>query len=349
MIIVWISLMLLCGMKRTQSEIVQQPDPVMMASVGENVTLRCIILQDHSDPITWYKQTAGHQPLAVAMMQKLAQTPVFFNNFKPSHFSLEVESGTCHLKIYNVTSSDEATYYCGWRKYETYFGRGTYLALKGSINNQHKSNVSVVQHPASQSVRSGDALTLICSVLSEHSTENIKMFWFRHDSGEKPVPEILYTHNQSLQCEKDFTHSCTFNLSINTVRQMDTGTYYCAVATCGKILFGNGTKINMVEPVDPLLIILCVLLGVCVVVIIAQIISSHNKERQYSKGLRNSERQHPSNQEQDTGQLNYAALNVIERKHRRVHRKAETPQDSVYSQVNNSSVTDLSTAEPVRQ
>ncbi|XP_073777167.1 novel immune-type receptor 13 isoform X1 [Danio rerio] len=322
----------------------------MMASVGENVTLRCIILQEHSDPITWYKQTAGHQPLAVAMTQKLAQTPVFFNNFQPSHFSIEVESETCNLKIYNVTSSDEATYYCGWRKYETYFGRGTYLALKGSKNNQHKSKVSVVQHPASHSVRSGDALMLICSVLSEHSTEDIKMFWFRSDSGDKPVPEILYTNNQSLQCESDFTHSCTFNLSINTVSQMDTGTYYCAVATCGRILFGNGTKINMVEPVDHLLIILGVLLGLCVVVIIAQIISRHIKERHYNdEGLYNSERRHPSNQEQDTGELNYAALNVIERKHRRVHRKAETPQDGFYSQVNYSSVTDLSTAEPARQ
>ncbi|XP_073777185.1 novel immune-type receptor 13 isoform X3 [Danio rerio] len=131
---------------------------------------------------------------------------------------------------------------------------------------------------------------------------------------------------------------------------MDTGTYYCAVATCGRILFGNGTKINMVEPVDHLLIILGVLLGLCVVVIIAQIISRHIKERHYNdEGLYNSERRHPSNQEQDTGELNYAALNVIERKHRRVHRKAETPQDGFYSQVNYSSVTDLSTAEPARQ
>lgn len=102
-----------------------------MASAGDNVTLRCFILIDHSDPITWYKQTAGHQPQAVAMVQKLVKNPIFFNNFESSHFSIETDSSKCHLTISNVTSSDEAMYYCGWRKYEIYFAGGTYLALKG--------------------------------------------------------------------------------------------------------------------------------------------------------------------------------------------------------------------------
>ncbi len=115
----------------THSEDFYQPDPVMMVSAGDNVTLRCFFLIDHTDPITWYKQTSGHQPRAVAMMQKLAKTPHFFENFKSSRFSIETDTEKCHLRISNVTSSDEAVYYCSWRKYETHFAGGTYLALKG--------------------------------------------------------------------------------------------------------------------------------------------------------------------------------------------------------------------------
>lgn len=104
--------------------------------------------------------------------------------------------------------------------------------------------MSVLQHPESEPVRSGDTVTLQCSVLYEHSNTDLRMFWFRSDSGQS-VPEILYTSNQSNQCETDSTRSCTFKLFKNIHSQMDTGTYYCAVVTCGKILFGNGTRINM--------------------------------------------------------------------------------------------------------
>uniref|UniRef100_A0A673GVR6 Novel immune-type receptor 13 n=1 Tax=Sinocyclocheilus rhinocerous TaxID=307959 RepID=A0A673GVR6_9TELE len=321
MMAMWISVMLLCEMCKypTHSKDFHQPDPVMMVSVGDNVTLRCFFLIDHTDPITWYKQTSGHQPQAVAMVQKLVKTPHFFDNFKSSHFSIETDTEKCHLRISNVTSSDEAMYYCGWRKYETHFAGGTYLALKGSKNNRYESKVSVLQHLESEPVRSGDTVTLQCSVLYEHSTTDIRMFWFRSDSG-KSVPEILYTHNQSNHCETDSTRSCTFKLFKNISSQMDTGTYYCAVVTCGKILFGNGTQINMVKPVDPLVIILGVLLGVCIIVITAQ--------------------------DHDAMELSYAALHFKEGKNRRVQRKGETPQDtSVYSQVNNPHETDHSVAE----
>ncbi|XDV37408.1 hypothetical protein PO909_007012 [Leuciscus waleckii] len=133
-------------------------------------------------------------------------------------------------------------------------------------------------------VHSGDTVTLMCSVLSEYNTADIRMFWFRSESGKS---EILYTQNKS---ETDSAQNCTFSLSKNIVSQVDTGTYYCAVVTCGKILFGNGTKLNMVKPVDPLVMILSVLLGVCVVVITAQAILSHKKEKYYCNKEKESEK-----------------------------------------------------------
>ncbi|XP_052470382.1 novel immune-type receptor 13 [Carassius gibelio] len=342
MMIMWISVMLLCETYPAHSKIVHQPDPVMVVSVGDNVTLRCFILMDHSDPITWYKQTSGHQPQAVAMVQKLAKTPHFFDNFESSRFSIETDTEKCNLRISNVTSSDEAMYYCGWRKYETYFAGGTYLALKGSQNHRYEFKVSVLQHPVSEPVQAGDTVTLRCSVLYEHSTKDIRMFWFRSDSGQS-VPEILHTHNYSNQCETDSTQSCTFKLSKNISSQMDTGTYFCAVVTCGKILFGNGTNINMVKPVDPLVIILGVLLGICVVVITAQAISSFKQEKYYNskeKMLQDTEKEHPSSQDHDAVMLSYAALHFKKANNRRVQRKGETPHKSVYSQINNPSVTE---------
>ncbi|XP_026103970.1 uncharacterized protein LOC113075460 [Carassius auratus] len=212
----------------------------------------------------------------------------------------------------------------------------------GSQNHRYESKVTVLQHPVSEPVQSGDTVTLRCSVLYEHSTKDIRMFWFRSDSGQS-VPEILHTHNYSNQCETDSTQSCTFKLSKNISSQMDTGTYYCAVVTCGKILFGNGTNINMVKPVDPLVIILGVLLGICVVVITAQAISSFKKEKYYNskeKMLQDTEKEHPSSQDHDAVMLSYAALHFKKANNRRVRRKGETPQESVYSQINNPSVTE---------
>ncbi|XP_052005701.1 tyrosine-protein phosphatase non-receptor type substrate 1-like [Xyrauchen texanus] len=246
MMILWISVMLLSKMYTAYSEVVHQPDSVVTVSVGDNVTLHCsVLIEDHSDPIVWYKQTSGHQPRVVLLVQKFAEKPHFYNEFQSSRFTVERAHEICHLKISNVISSDEAMYYCGWRKYETVFAEGTYLALKGSQNNQHKFNVSIHQHPVSVSVYPGDTVTLLCSVSSKHTTADMTMFWFRSDSG-KSVPEIIYTRNQSDQCEIDtFKQNCTYNLSKNIVSQTDTGTYYCALVTCGTILFGNGSKTKM--------------------------------------------------------------------------------------------------------
>ncbi|XP_051505139.1 uncharacterized protein LOC127412637 [Myxocyprinus asiaticus] len=332
------------------SEVVHQPDSVVTVSVGDNVTLRCSVLkEDHSDPIVWYKQTSGHQPRVVVLVQKFAGKPQFYNEFKSSRFTIERAHEICHLKISNVISSDKAMYYCGWRKFETVFAGGTYLALKGSQNNQHKFNVSIHQHPVTESVYPGVTVTLLCSVLSKHTTADMKMFWFRSDSG-KSVPEIMYTRNQSDQCEIDtFRQSCTYNLSKNIVSQKDTGTYYCAVVTCGKILFENGTKTNMgcadrpslsynisyVQPMDPVVIVLGELLGVCMALITIQAVLSHKKKRHYfNTVLQDIEKEHPSSQDCDAVLLNYTAIHFKERKIRRGRVKGEVPQDSVYTSVN---------------
>ncbi|XP_051514486.1 uncharacterized protein LOC127418134 [Myxocyprinus asiaticus] len=211
------------------------------------------------------------------------------------------------------------------------------LSKMRSQNNQHKFNVSIHQHPVSESVHPGDTVTLLCSVLSERRTPEIRMFWFRSDSG-KSVPEIIYTRHRSNQCEIDsFMQSCTYSLTKIIVNQTDTGTYYCAVITCGRILFGDGTKINMIKQVDPVVIVLGVLLGVCVAIISSQAVLSHKKERyncNREKELRDIKKEQPSSQDCDAVHLNYAALHFKKGKTKRERMKGEPPRDSVFTSVN---------------
>jgi len=40
------------------------------------------------------------------------------------------------------------------------------------------------------------------------------------------------------------TQSCVYNLLKSNISDSDAGIYYCAVAACGEILFGEGTQLN---------------------------------------------------------------------------------------------------------
>uniref|UniRef100_A0A3Q2X9G0 Immunoglobulin subtype domain-containing protein n=1 Tax=Haplochromis burtoni TaxID=8153 RepID=A0A3Q2X9G0_HAPBU len=78
--------------------------------------------------------------------------------------------------------------------------------------------------------------------------------------------------------------SCVYRLSKN-ISSSDSGTYYCAVATCGEILFGNGTKLdsrvftfNTVsetrvwsQTASSIIFLLCTVLAISLIVIVALI------------------------------------------------------------------------------
>uniref|UniRef100_A0A668V9S7 Ig-like domain-containing protein n=1 Tax=Oreochromis aureus TaxID=47969 RepID=A0A668V9S7_OREAU len=72
------------------------------------------------------------------------------------------------------------------------------------------------------------------------------VFWFRPGS-DQLHPSIIYTdgnrHSES-EIISDSQERCLYRFSKN-VSSSDAGTYYCAVATCGEILFGNGTKLDI--------------------------------------------------------------------------------------------------------
>ncbi|XP_068571636.1 uncharacterized protein [Cebidichthys violaceus] len=119
----------------------------------------------------------------------------------------------------------------------------------------------------------------------------------------------------------------------------DAGTYYCAVATCGEILFGEGTKVETKPELYTSLIVVGTLLGCCVIVIAALIISRNQKPVcKHCKGEASNHAQHdrsaedqPSNVDGEAAAVNYAALDFPSRGARRWKNNRELPQECLYS------------------
>ncbi|XP_044219174.1 uncharacterized protein LOC122990118 [Thunnus albacares] len=144
--------------------------------------------------------------------------------------------------------------------------------------NQQKS-FYVKQNPKTESVQSGKSVTLQCSLLSKNKENTDQcpgehsVYWFRAGLGESH-PSIIYTQNRSDEREKK---SCVYSLSKTIQDTSDTGTYYCAVVTCGEILFGEGAKVE-IRQLDPVVFVLGALL-VCCVTVIAVLIFYMNRSR----------------------------------------------------------------------
>ncbi|XP_053091600.1 uncharacterized protein LOC113542684 [Pangasianodon hypophthalmus] len=339
-ILLWITVMLFNKIADSaQTKGISQPNSVISAGVGDNVTLHCFRLgEENTEPIVWYKQKVGHEPWVMVTVQ---QEPKYENEFKPPKFNIEKEKekGSFHLKIANVEPSDEATYYCGLRDFLTRFGNGTFLAVTGDGD----VKVSVLQSSVLDSVPAGASVTLQCSVLSESRAADLQVLWFRAAPSQSH-PQIIYTHhNSSHQCESgSSTHTCVYNFSKNILSLNDTGTYYCAVTVCGKIIFGNGTQVQLERSVDSVVICLAVALGLCVVVIFALIFvlsKRRNSEQCKVRLKQGSVRDKTLNQDCDNVELNYAALHFNERRAKRGKVKKQQPQDIIYSDVRGPSVT----------
>ncbi|XP_029610713.1 uncharacterized protein LOC115194941, partial [Salmo trutta] len=238
------------GVTRTESSSISQKNGLMSANVGETVVLVCFNKGDVGIMFSWYKQSFGNIPQLISTMYKYDRNATFYHEFKDNpRFSVESGQGKNHLMITDVELSDSGTYYCGSAfGNNVEFGQGVILIIKGSWSR----NMSVIQQPVSESVQPGDSVTLNCTIHTETCAGEHGVYWFRHGSGESH-PGIIYTNgDRNDQCEKipeagSPTQSCVYNLPKRNLRISDAGTYYCAVASCGEILFGNGTKLDVVR------------------------------------------------------------------------------------------------------
>lgn len=104
------------------------------------------------------------------------------------------------------------------------------------------------QVPKKESVLIGDSLALQCSLLSTSKEKAFqcpdehRVYWLRAGS-ESFTPSIIHTHMDSR--DEALKRDCVYSLSKMIQDYSDAGTYYCAVVTCGKILVGEGTKVEI--------------------------------------------------------------------------------------------------------
>ncbi|KAG9346637.1 hypothetical protein JZ751_006948, partial [Albula glossodonta] len=225
-------------------EVISQPHHFVSARLGDSVTLECYA--QTSIKVTtwiWLKHTMGLKlrPIIKTYYEKEELVGEFENE---TRFKVKRDSKSCNLTLWNIVPSDTAYYHCEVHQFtDIYYGNTTFLMIK------EEHSKTVIQQPVSEPLQQGDSVTLQCSIHTETCAGEHSVYWFRQASGES-LPGIIYTHgNRSDQCERSSgagspTQSCVYKLPKRNLSRSDAGTYYCAVATCGEILFGNGTKLD---------------------------------------------------------------------------------------------------------
>ncbi|KAF3694135.1 Ig kappa chain V region Mem5 [Channa argus] len=240
-------------------------------SVGENVILTCNLQKSGAiEAFIWIKLVAGGLP------EILGRAYSFLHDYEKiiSRITTTKEPERFVLNITKTKPSDAGFYYC------LKFNRFNITFLKGAFLSITEPDVTaIIQNFASDALYPGDLVTLQCSVLFDSGNktcpEEHSVYWFRVGSDESH-PNVIYTRGNSSDQRKKSPETrspqkCVYSFSKN-LSSSDSGTYYCAVATCGQILFGNGTKLDIedVSPCDSkktVLVLLCVALAISLIVI----------------------------------------------------------------------------------
>ncbi|XP_037531424.1 uncharacterized protein LOC119408653 [Nematolebias whitei] len=224
--------------------------PLFTVQLGEPATFTCRLPEDQDSrvKIHWYKQNAGDTLKIIVSLWKLAK-PEYGPEYSASRLKVTLEEKFSNLTIVRTVKEDEGMYHCAFNDWSKNIWHSMYLSLKGPT--ERTSDYTVVQQTAaSDPDGSRGSVTLQCSLLSGSDIKTcsggLRVFWFRVRS-EKSYPDMIYTQGKRHdECEKkpDSQNRCVFFRNISST---DAGTFYCAVATCGQILFGNEPKVQAVN------------------------------------------------------------------------------------------------------
>ncbi|XP_062301089.1 uncharacterized protein LOC134006040 [Scomber scombrus] len=309
-------------------------------NVGTDVNLECFYEDTDAVMFYWYKQTLGLQPKLMSKFYKRDKNGSLQGEFlSDQRLELETSRGKNHLKISGVQITDSATYYCiGGYSYVSDFLESIIVNVKGSgINIQ-----ALVHQSAFESIQPG-SVTLNCTVHTgtcddgEHS-----VYWFKYS--EESHPGLIYKQGGGNdQCERNTnTHinTCVYNLPMKSLNLSHAGTYYCAVASCGQIVFGKRISLGFGHEEDSLVLVY-ILSGALVFTIILVVFLAYTvckmlktKSCKCTDSQPRSSFALASNAEgnQDADNLHYAALK--ESKVRRSRRQRDdTRTECVYSSV----------------
>ncbi|CAI5652767.1 unnamed protein product [Oreochromis niloticus] len=231
------SLILLSTLSVTEMNEVPQQISLTVVKLGDNVTLTCHLFEQGL--FYWYMLNFGY------MVQTVTEgITVSLNGQFNSRFSATKVGNVLSLTIRNVSKEDEATYFCqAGSSHNISFINGTIVAVNDPKTQQ--KSITVKQTPDLESVRLSEPKTLQCSLLSKdkndkHQSPNedkVQVF----KAASESHPGIIYYG--SIRSKEE--GRCDYSLSKTITHSSDAGTYYCAVVTCGEILFGEGRKVDI--------------------------------------------------------------------------------------------------------
>ncbi|XP_070849922.1 uncharacterized protein [Chaetodon trifascialis] len=303
---------------------IHQKNGFVSVYVGDNLTLKCNCKRNVVTKYYWYKQTLGHKPKLISSFyyKSVSFHGECENN---TRFTLDTENDNIDLKISDLHISDSATYYCGSSfasKFE--FIDGIFVSVKGSGVNV----TALVHQSASETIQPG-----VCRVHTGTCDEEHSVYWFKNS--EESHPGLIYTHGgRNDQCERKpntQTHTCVYNLPMKSLNLSHAGTYYCAVASCGHILFGNGTKLVSEQDGDSLLLVYFLGGALAFTTILSLLLAFslfiiHSRNSCHCKAPATANAEAYTNEDN----LHYATLNVNKASRARRQRE-DTEDECVYS------------------
>ncbi|XP_060951855.1 uncharacterized protein LOC133028842 [Limanda limanda] len=310
-----------------------QDSGFISADVGDNLTLKCFYEGDDKN-MYWYKQTLGQKPRIISKTYRLLKDIWLRNDVMDNrHFTVESNYFVSHLNISDLQLSDSATYYCLQLNSSVFeFMEGVTVSVKGS-----GSNIQALVYQ-SETIQPGGSVTLSCTVHTGTCDRKHSVYWFMNS--EETQTGLIYTHgDRNDQCERKpdtQTHTCVYNLSMERLNHSHAGTFYCAVAACGHIVFGDGTNLEFDDEVNWLGYFLSGAFGFTISLLLAVLLYKINKRRCWRCSESRTQPSSPSTTNAEGNQhaddLHYAAVNVnLASKSRR--QRDNTNDECVYSSV----------------
>uniref|UniRef100_A0A668RBV8 Ig-like domain-containing protein n=1 Tax=Oreochromis aureus TaxID=47969 RepID=A0A668RBV8_OREAU len=296
------------------------------AKSGDRVTLHCYYEQNPAARLYWYKQTLGEKPNLISTFYKSENNFVQFHGpfNNNARFRLDNEKGKNHLIISDLSISDSATYYCICSYFYTLMFLETIIV---NVNDSDLNIRALVHQSASETIQPGGSVSLHCMVHTMLSCDGEhSVYWFK----DSTQPGLIYTHGvRNDQCERKDnkrTHTCVYNLTIETLNLSHAGIYYCAVASCGHILFGNGTKLDFGDS-SALMYFLSAALTLTTIISVLSTLLVYKMKKRNNCQSTDSNANDSSTQEDN---LHYAALRKIRTKGAR-RQTSNTQDECVYS------------------
>ncbi|XP_038587125.1 immunoglobulin kappa light chain-like [Micropterus salmoides] len=329
-------LSLMTELKLSSSQ--HQESGILSFKTGDKLTLQCSYDNDVPGRFYWYKQALGQTPRLISSFNVFDTKATFHDEFENNpRFTLHTGNGEYHLIISHLHISDSATYYCVNSKSHKSIAE-TFVSVKASGLNVPVS----VHQSASEPLQPGGSVTLNCTVHTETCDGEHSVYWFKNS--EESHPGLIYTHGgRNDQCERKSntqTHTCVYNLPLESLNLSHAGTYYCAVASCGHILFGNGTKLDFEDEVDSLASVYflsgALAFTIVLLVLLAVLVYRMNKRNSFRSTEFKARFSALSTTEvesyREADNLHYAAISVNLPKRSRRQRN-DTKSECVYSTV----------------